>query len=307
MASIVKEPRPGPQRTNRDTSFAGEAQVLARLPGLGITQAPRLIARVAAAGSHFLFAEELPGAHPDPHRHRLDAGRLEAIADGLFALDSRDLMHYDLKPANLLVAPGAARFLDFEFARFHDHRASFAPETASFCADFNAGCNPFVPARSNVANFEFRTLDRHLQEIATTDRRAADALLRDWLRVRAGHHRRMAALLNERAAAADAVATGSGCTAAKARAGLLAGADYELLVAGLLERGSKTVMAVERALMAYRCAVFERRKDDARRARTAALAALEDDWTGSGTLPAAYRDGSLRVLDLVARSVHPDG
>ncbi len=307
LASIVKEPRPGPQRTNPDPTFAGEAQVLSRLPGLGITQAPRLIARVTAAGSHCLLAEELPGAHPDPRRLPLDAGQLEAIADGLFVLDSRDLMHYDLKPANLLVAPGAARFLDFEFARFHDHRASFAPATAAFCADFNAGSNPFVPARSNVANFEFRTLDRHLQEIAASDRRAADALLRDWLRVRAGYHRRTAALFTERASAAEAVAIGSGCTVAQARAGLLAGADYEVLVAGLLECGVEPAMTVERALMAYRCAVFERRGDDARRVRTAALAALDEDRAGAGALPAAYRRAARRVLDLVARSVHPDG
>jgi hypothetical protein len=307
MASIVKEPRPGPQRTNRDTTFAAEAQVLARLPGLGITQAPRLIARVAAGGSHYLLTEALPGAHPDPHHRPLDPGQLGAIADGLFALDRCDFMHYDLKPANLLVAPGAAWFLDFEFARFHDHRASFASATASFCADFNAGTNPFVPARSNVANFEFRTLDRHLQGIAAADRRAADALLLGWLRVRAGYHRRTATLFTERAAAAESVAIGSDCTVAKARARLLAGADYELLLAGLLERGCGTVMAVERALMAFRRAVFERRGDNARRVRCAALDALDDDRVGAGALPAAYGEASLRVLDLVARSVHPDG
>lgn len=306
MASIVKEPRPGPQRTNRDTTFAKEAQVLARLPGLGITQAPGLIARVAAAGSHFLFAEELPGTHPDPRHNRLDAGQLEAVADVLFTLDSCDLMHYDLKPANLLVAPGAARFLDFEFACFHDHRGTYASATAVFCADFNAGCNPFVPARSNVANFEFRTLDRHLQAIAVSDRRAADALLQDWLRVRAGYHRRMAALFSERATAAESVAVGSCCTVAKARAGLLAGADYETLIAGLLESGFAAVTAVERALMAFRCAVFERRGDDARRARTVALDALGSDRAGAAVLPPAYRDATLRVLDLVGRSIHPD-
>lgn len=307
MVSIVKEPRPGPQRTNRDTSFAGEAQVLAQLPGLGITLAPRLIARVAAGGSHYLFTEALPGAHPDSHHHRLDPGQLEAIAEGLFVLDRCDLMHYDLKPANLLVAPGAARFLDFEFARFHDHRASFASATASFCADFNVGANPLVPTRSNVANFEFRTLDRHLQAIAAADRRAADTLLRDWLKVRAGYHRRTAALFTKRAAAAESVAIGSDCTVAKARACLLAGADYELLLAGLLECGSGTVLAVERALMAFRCAVFERRDDDARRVRRAALDALDDDCAGARALPAAYRKASLRVFDLVARGVHPDG
>ena len=305
MASIVKEPRPGPQRTNRDTTFAGEAQILALLPGLGITQAPRLIARVAAGGSHYLLAEALPGTHPDPHHRPLDPGQLETIADGLFALDRCDLMHYDLKPANLLVAPGAARFLDFEFARFQDHRASFAPTAASFCADFNAGSNPLVPARSNVANFEFRTLDRHLQGIAAADRRAADALLRGWLRVRAGHHRRTAALFAERAAAAAAVAIGSGCTVATARARLLAGADHELLLAGLLERGCATVMAVERALMAFRGAVFERRGDDARRARRSAIDALDDERARAGALPAAYGEATLRVLDLVARAVHP--
>ena len=307
MASIVKEPRPGPQRTNRDTTFAWEAQVLARLPGCGITQAARLVARVAAAGSHYLLTEELHGAHPDGRLCPLDVGRLEAIADGLFALDSHDLMHYDLKPANLLVAPGAAWFLDFEFARFHDHRGSFAPSTADYCADFNAGTNPFVPARSNVANFEFRTLDRYFREAAASDQRAADALLRNWLRVRAGYHRRMVGLFIERAAAAESVAAASGCTVAQARAGLLAGADYEVLLAGLLERGSGAVTAVERALMAFRCAVFERRDDDARRARAAAFDVLAADAPGAEALPAAYRDASLRVLDLVARSVHPAG
>ena len=45
---IVKAVRHGPQRTNPDMTFRGEAAILARLPAAGIDNAPRLIARVRA-------------------------------------------------------------------------------------------------------------------------------------------------------------------------------------------------------------------------------------------------------------------
>jgi hypothetical protein len=48
---IVKAPRPGPQRTNADATFAGEASVLARLPAAAIAGAPELLAREMAAAA----------------------------------------------------------------------------------------------------------------------------------------------------------------------------------------------------------------------------------------------------------------
>lgn len=71
-------------------------------------------------------------------------------------------MHYDLKLANILTQGAEVNFVDFEFARFRSHRNAYAPETAAFCADFNVSINAFFPARSNVANFEFRALHHYL-------------------------------------------------------------------------------------------------------------------------------------------------
>jgi hypothetical protein len=65
------------------------------------------------------------------------------------------------------------------------------------------------------------------------------------------------------------------------------------------------VLRVERALMAYRSAVFERRDQAARLARAVAVDTLDDEGDAAQALPLPYRAASLRVLALVARSVHP--
>lgn len=305
--AIVKVPRPGPQRTNDDATFAWEAEILATLPATGITGAPALLARIAAAGSHFLFMTELTGKHPDPRMHPLDARQLRAILDRLYVMDRQGFMHYDLKAANILVDDDHVGFIDFEFARFVDCCNTYAPAIEVFCEDFNVSGNPFFPARSNVANFEFRAFHRYLLELgALQSAAAANTLLRNWLRGKSAYHRRMADfLVTLTETSAEHIAIAGATTIDKARGALLAAAAYEHLLATLFKRPRAVVARIEQSLMAFRCAVFERHAAEAKRLQHAILTEIGHDTAHADALPDAYRLATVRVLDLVRRSTHP--
>lgn len=278
---IVKSPRLGPQRTNADATFAGEAEILARLPLLGIDGAPELIARVAVNDTHFLFMSELPGKHPDPRKHPLDAPQLRAIVDALQTMDRLGFMHYDLKAGNVLTDGARVAFIDFEFARVGAPWDAEAPGEASFGDDFNVANNPFVRARSNVVNFEFRCLHRYLVELETAAPNAAEPLFREWLAAKASYHARMACCLSGRAA------------------------THERRLVSLLDDAPAAVIRVERMLIAYRTAVFERDSPDAARSRRAIRAAIDGRQRRGQALPRWYADAASRIVDLVARSTHP--
>jgi predicted Ser/Thr protein kinase len=303
--AIVKMPRMGPQRTNADTTFSWEAGILASLPARGITGAPSLLGRVAAAGMHFLFMDEVQGKHPDPSTNPLDGHQLQAILDHFYVMDSQGFMHYDLKFANILVEGEHVEFIDFEFARFWDYRTAYTPLNEAFCEDFNVSTNPFFPTRSNVANFEFRALHHYLCDIAAT-RANATVRLFDWLRGKSTYHHKMAARFTELAeTSAKHIAVTSGITIDETYGQLCSAAAYESLLAALLEQPHQAVARVERLLMAYRCAVFERRGAKAQQLRRTIQAEIRLGATHNNAMPRAYKQAVARVLDLVGRSVHP--
>ena len=308
LAAVVKVPRMGPQRTNADTSFSWEARILASLPAAGITAGPGLLGRVAAAGTHFLFMDEVPGRHPDPATHPLDAQRLHAILDELCAMDARGLMHYDLKPANILIDGGQARFIDFEFARYRDVLETYTRASEAFCADYNVSIDPFFPGRSNVANFEFRALHFYLRDLAAAGA-DADALLRHWLRGKSGYHRQMATFVAGLAeTSATSMALAAGISPGKVRDRLDAAAQHQTMLADVFSEPREAATRVERLLMAYRCAVFERHRAGAEQLRRTVQAEIRPDATRSAALPRAYRQSVARVLELVGRSAgNPPG
>jgi hypothetical protein len=129
----------------------------------------------------------------------------------------------------------------------------------------------------------------------------AAAALGAWLRAKSRYHRQMAASL---AVQADAVA---GLPVAPFDAPARAdAASFERLLGDLYARPSDAVARVERGLMAFRCATFERDTD----AAACALATINDgigrDARTARVLPDAFVAAARRVLELVARSVHPD-
>lgn len=303
-AAIVKIPRTGPQRTNADTTFAWEAGILASLPAKGITGAPSFLGRVAAGGMHFLFMDEALGKHPDPRTNPLDEHQLRAILDHLYVMDRQGFMHYDLKFANILVKGERVAFIDFEFARFWDYRNVYTPLNEAFCEDFNVSSNPFFPARSNVANFEFRALHRYLCDIAATQSNANVRLL-DWLHGKSTYHRKMAGFFTELAeTSVRHIALASVITIDEARRRLCAAAAHESILAGMFEQPHDSVARIERLLMAFRNAVFERQGIKAQKLRRSIQAEIRLDATHGEVVPLAYKQAVARVLDLVGRSVH---
>lgn len=305
--AIVKVPRLGPQRTNDDATFAWEAKMLAILPPAGITDAPTLLARIGAADSYFLFMTELPGKHPDPRRHPLAARQLRAILDRLYVMDRLGFMHYDLKTANILIDGDRVGFIDFEFARFENCCNTLVQATKAFCEDFNVSGNPFFPARSNVVNFEFRAFHRYLLELGTIQSAAvASDLFRDWLRCKSTYHQRMADFFAEfNEVSVEQVAFAGGISRNKARDTLLAAASHESLLAMLFKNPCDVVVNVERSLMAFRSAVFERKAAEVKRLQHAILTEMSHEAAHSDALPGAYKLAIIRVLDMVGRSVHP--
>jgi len=302
--AVVKVPRPGPQRTNDDVTFAHETAILARLPEAGIPNACTLVARARTGEGHFLLTTHVAGVHPDPASHPLDGRQLRAILDGLSGMDRQGLMHYDLNPANVLLDGDRPGFIDFEFARFELGLDAFAPATSAYCEDFNVSPNPHFPARTNVANFEFRTLCRYLAGLGKgMSASAVDDFFRDYLQEKSRCHERMADFLGgldpmqvERMAARG----GIGMTEARRRLG--DGATFETTLAKLMQNASAPVAEIERALIDFRCAVFEHRLEDARGLRQGVHDRLRRGGIDTNVLPVDYLEAMTRTFDLVGRT-----
>ena len=135
---------------------------------------------------------------------------------------------------------------------------------------------------------------------------AASALFRDWLRGKSAYHRQMADFFVELSeASVERVAFAGGITTNRARGTLLAAATHERLLAMLFKHPCDVVAKVERSLMAFRYAVFERQVTEAKRLQRAILTLINHNAAHANTLPDAYRLAIIRVLDMVGRSVHP--
>ena len=189
----------------------------------------------------------------------MDSGTLAAIVDSLLGMDCAGLIHYDLKPANILINGRRAGFLDFEFSRFECWADAYAPGKRAFCDDFNVGLNPHFPARSNLANFEFRTLSRYCQVLDETVAPRQPRCLRAYLGQRSRYHFGRAAWLSARAEqGVAAIAAASGQAPEFVRISLGAAVSFEQELAELTIAADDELIAVERSLMDYRRQVFER-------------------------------------------------
>jgi serine/threonine protein kinase len=133
------------------------------LPEAGIACAYRLLAR-ARLGRSPLPADDLrvPGLTLIPQTTRSTSVVCKGFFDTLFTMDCQGLMHYDLKPANILFDGDRHGLIDFEFARFEPWHDAYATATAAYCEDSMSRPIPTFPSRTNVANFEFRTLSAYI-------------------------------------------------------------------------------------------------------------------------------------------------
>jgi hypothetical protein len=82
-------------------------------------------------------------------------------------------------------------------------------------------------------------------------------------------------------------------------------ATHERRLARLFGDPPAAVIRVERMLMAFRTAVFERDRPGAARTRRAIRTANDPRRLHGRAVPKWYGDAATRIVDLVARSVHP--
>jgi type IV secretory pathway protease TraF len=152
-------------------------------------------------------------------------------------------MHYDLKPGNILFDRDTHGFVDFEFARFEPWLDAFAPAAATYCEDYNVSPNPYFPSRSNVANFEFRTLFRYLAELEEAGPVSApETFFRGYLQEKSRYHTRMASHLAGLAPdSVERMSARAGVTGEEVRCRLAKAAAYENTLAALMHEASPSV------------------------------------------------------------------
>jgi hypothetical protein len=251
---VIKQPRPGGRRTNPDLTFSGELRALQIAAQAAVPNVPRHVGRVRRDETHFLFLGFQPGAHPCPTAAPFTPAQLCALVDQLWMLDRIGLMHYDLKSGNLLLYGSETSILDFEFARMEERELAYSTGTRRHFDDFNTLANPHFPMRSNVANFEFRTLHRYISELARAEATAAMDLLRTYLGERATFHLSLAEYLSTLRAGDFNVAPPS-LTMVKDQ--LMRAVRHEQAMATLMRAPHTQVCDAEFQLMGLRRVVFE--------------------------------------------------
>jgi eukaryotic-like serine/threonine-protein kinase len=141
---IMKVPRVGPNEPSEGIiSFETEATIVPSLTGPHV---PRFVAAGDLARTPFLVTEWIDGTSleevlrggPLPPVEVVRVGA--AIADALHSLHRQDVIHLDVKPANIILKKdGTVALVDFGFA----HHARF-PDLLAEETRFGAGSAPYI-------------------------------------------------------------------------------------------------------------------------------------------------------------------
>jgi len=170
-------------------------------------------------------------------------------------MDQGGFIHYDLQAPNIVISRTHTGLIDFEFAAQGN---PFSIKDETYLCDYNISPNPYVPLRSCVSNFEFRTLYPYLALLRShASGRAVAAFARSYLRCKAEYHTLMGEFFSS---AADACTSGSlslfpgGIPLEDLRRG----ARYETVLAGLYRSAPPEILASEYLIMRLRFEMFER-------------------------------------------------
>ncbi|MCQ2739942.1 MAG: hypothetical protein MJ237_06920 [bacterium] len=131
-------------------------------------------------GDYVLISQKINGQKPDPHNNRFNDKNLNQMVAVLAKLDTPDvywnmkkpfktprknslLMHYDLKPGNVLISQDNFGVVDFEYLDFIEPPRFKIKKEKNWGIIVNYSDISGVP--SNLRNFEYRTLLPYLMKL----------------------------------------------------------------------------------------------------------------------------------------------
>jgi predicted Ser/Thr protein kinase len=257
--AVLKTARLHALRTNLDTTYANEARMLGLLSGLYIGGMPRLGARFRQHNRHYLLTSFVAGDHPHVLANPFKKTHLGTLLDTLFKLDINGILHYDLQSSNLLLTSTGVRLIDFEFTRKHNLLEAYHKKNQAFHRDYNTATNPYFPMRSNVCNFEFRTLhDYCLKSVHTHQRFNGMEFQRSFLRAKAGYHHKLKNHLTTlHTYAADEISRVSAKPVENVVAALRRAVHFEGILERLFENPDNDILESEEMLRHYRYLCFQ--------------------------------------------------
>jgi tRNA A-37 threonylcarbamoyl transferase component Bud32 len=257
---ILKEARLNSSRTNPDTTFRQEADLLLRLTGITIQDVPAVIGRFQYGNRHFLVVSFVPGCHPHVIHNPFLSGHLTDLSRKLFLLDSGGFIHYDLQIPNILLDRNRVGLIDFEFGEQIDPTEAYLEEKKVFYEDYNVSVNPYFPMRSSLSNFEFRSLFDYLQKLClTVSKSAATSFLHTFLENKSLYHRMFCDHLNifKKKRITD-ISRNSKRTLWEVARLMNKAIAYEGVLSDLYADATREIASCEYMLMKYRYCLFNR-------------------------------------------------
>lgn len=309
--AVLKQAVVSNERTNPDSTFRREADYLKKLARLEIAGCPELLARFKYRGRYYLLLTFVPGEHPDPRHVPLHKPVLQQLFNAFSLMDQAGFIHYDLQAPNIVISCSKTGLIDFEFA---GQCNPFSLKDESYVCDYNISSNPYVPLRSCVCNFEFRTLYPYLALMrASVPGRDVLTFVRSYLDCKADYHARMGQYFGSIAAE---------CTVGAehllrddlSMKMLRRGADCENGLAGLYRRPSPEVLVTESLILRLRFQLFERDFNNRRYDLTAGFTYAKAKvrrfarkaHCNSATSPAWYFENSLELMRKLQRKAEAD-
>lgn len=172
------------QRTNM--TYENERKVLKKLGNVNPDSQSLIGYLEMKNGANILLTTLVEGKSPNVKTNPLNKKDLKNILIALGNLDSRNILHRDLKKENLhTTSDNRAGLIDFgEAIAFKDEEL-----------EKNTGENHFAPfeAVSNTKNFESTFLTPYINELAQQDPKAAKELFREYLTLKAEYIHKPAA------------------------------------------------------------------------------------------------------------------
>lgn len=132
---------------------------------------------VTADGRNVMISTLVPGKHPSFNTNPLDNKTTESLLEALNTLDSKNILHRDLKKENIFTKDGTAGLLDYGVS------IKFSP----LDFDTNIDSNHFTPFEipTNLKNFEHTFLGSYMDEMAKQSPEKAADFFKNYLSIRA--------------------------------------------------------------------------------------------------------------------------